>query len=305
MGNWHAWGAPLTDLHLDVSVQLSASYCWMFSRGVFTWYRYEFHSDTKSNFVPRLHGSHFTGITRSFLWALVLTSQFGALLPIDRHALPVPVNSAIHLVPERNLVPPRPSPPLWVRYLWCQGVTHVTVTEVCMNLHFSPVWALNHYHLDAAVLTLSSLRVVLIFSTTDENIILNTSDVVKSLEDDIHASLKNGRILGYSERETFVAVKATMLVDGYILLTLGVYRHLLVRTCKIQLEGQDTVGHWVTGWLSLNNLHMNELCHHVWECAPWGLPSHCTPPYQWYRHFPDGHILHQQPSEGRKGQNGP
>ena len=40
------------------------------------------------------------------MWALVLTSQFGALLPIDRHALPVPVNSDTHLVPERNLVPP-------------------------------------------------------------------------------------------------------------------------------------------------------------------------------------------------------
>ena len=70
--------------------------------GVFTWYRYEFHSGMKSNFVPRLHGSHFTGITRSFMLALVLTSQFGALLTIDRHALPVPVKSATHLVPERN-----------------------------------------------------------------------------------------------------------------------------------------------------------------------------------------------------------
>ena len=76
------------------------------SKGVFTWYRYEFHSGTKSNFVPRLHGSHFTGITRSFLWALVLTSHFGALLTIDTHSLPVPVNSATHLLPERNLVPP-------------------------------------------------------------------------------------------------------------------------------------------------------------------------------------------------------
>ena len=53
-----------------------------------------------------LHGSHFTGIRRSFLWALVLTSHFGALLTIDTHSLPVPVNSATHLLPERNLVPP-------------------------------------------------------------------------------------------------------------------------------------------------------------------------------------------------------
>ena len=69
------------------------------SEGVFTWYRYEFH------FVSHM-GSHFTGITLSFLWALVLTSHFGALLTIDTHSLPVPVNSATHLVPERNLVPP-------------------------------------------------------------------------------------------------------------------------------------------------------------------------------------------------------
>ena len=75
-------------------------------KGVFTWYWYEFHSGTKSNFVPRLHGIHLTGITRSFSWALVLTSHFGALLTIDTHSLPVLVNSATHLVPERNLVPP-------------------------------------------------------------------------------------------------------------------------------------------------------------------------------------------------------
>ena len=58
------------------------------------------------NFVRRLHGSHLTGMTRSFLWALVLTSHVGALLTIDTHSLPVPVNLATHLVPERNLVPP-------------------------------------------------------------------------------------------------------------------------------------------------------------------------------------------------------
>ena len=63
------------------------------NQGVFTWYRYKLHSGTKSNFVPRLHGSHFTRITRSFLWALALTSHFRALLTIDTHSLPIPVNS--------------------------------------------------------------------------------------------------------------------------------------------------------------------------------------------------------------------
>ena len=70
-------------------------------KGVVTWYWYEFHSGTKSTFVPRLHGSHFTGMIQSFMWALILTSHFGALLPIDRHSLPVPVNSATHLIPVR------------------------------------------------------------------------------------------------------------------------------------------------------------------------------------------------------------
>ena len=36
--------------------------------------------------------SHFTGITRSYMWAFVRTSHFGALLPIDTHALLVPVH---------------------------------------------------------------------------------------------------------------------------------------------------------------------------------------------------------------------
>ena len=66
--------------------------------------------ETGTSFIPvqnqHLHVSHFTGITQSFLWALVLTSHFGALLTIDTHSLPVPVNSATHLLPERNLVPP-------------------------------------------------------------------------------------------------------------------------------------------------------------------------------------------------------
>ena len=53
------------------------------------------------------------------------------------------------------------------------------------------------------------------------NIILNTSL-------DILASLKNGRRRKlFRKRETFVPVKATMGVDGYI--------HLLVRTSYIQL----------------------------------------------------------------------
>ena len=82
------------DYHLELSVECN------------TWYRYEFHSGTKSNFVPRLHGSHCTVMIQSFMWALHLTSHVGALLPIDTHALSVPVNSATHLVPERSLVPP-------------------------------------------------------------------------------------------------------------------------------------------------------------------------------------------------------
>ena len=36
----------------------------------------------------------------------VLTSHFGTLLPIDTHALPIPVNLATHLAPKQNLVPP-------------------------------------------------------------------------------------------------------------------------------------------------------------------------------------------------------
>ena len=39
-------------------------------------------------------------------WVLVLRSHFGALLTIDRHSLPVPVNLTTHLLRERNLVPP-------------------------------------------------------------------------------------------------------------------------------------------------------------------------------------------------------
>ena len=39
---------------------------------------------------------------QSFMWAFILTSHFGALLTIDRHSLPVPVNSATHFFLYRN-----------------------------------------------------------------------------------------------------------------------------------------------------------------------------------------------------------
>ena len=62
--------------------------------------------------------SHFTGITRSFLGALVLSSHFGALLTIDMHSLPVPESTPplisyqnetlylLYVIPVQNVVRP-------------------------------------------------------------------------------------------------------------------------------------------------------------------------------------------------------
>ena len=81
-------------------------------------------------YVPRLHGSHFTGMIRSFMRAFVLTSHFGALLPIDRHSATRPSQLGHS---SRTGTKPRTSF-TWCRYgMWSDFIPvrmHVSYSEL-------------------------------------------------------------------------------------------------------------------------------------------------------------------------------